>query len=198
MVYLKPSLVLLWIFKKLQILHKIYKRDIGYLLTSRDTGYWWLLYKPHLFSCRQMNTLSFASGQLDLSANQRAAAMQAAENSAGFLGYVLCMAFPEVLGYAHFVSGNIGKYFKGTKLIFCEQGARKFWKLLIGNKETWPIIFREHGTPWVDLFSGVALHASKHNPSLPWLKKAFWYLLIGGFSRPKSIKRLWTAREGSG
>ena len=45
--------------------------------------------------------------------------------------------------HANFLSGNTGKYFKGkgNKTNFWEKGARKFRKLLLGNKETWPIIF---------------------------------------------------------
>ena len=84
---------------------------------------------------------SFSSGQPDLS--QRAGAMQAAENSAWFLGYVLCMKSlvrpsQRVLGrkeHAHFLSGNIGKYFKVTR----EQD------YFLGNMDILKIAFREQG-----------------------------------------------------
>ena len=68
-----------------------------------------------------------------------------------FLGYVLCMKslvrpsqrFWGIREHAHFLSGNIGKYFKVTRLILgirehanfenCFQGTRKYDQLFLGN-----------------------------------------------------------------
>ena len=69
------------------------------------------------------HALSFAWATGPVSAYQRAEAMQAAENSARFLGYVLCMKslvrpsqrFWGTREYDHFLSGNSGKYFKVIK-----------------------------------------------------------------------------------
>ena len=172
-------------------MHEIYKRDIGY--SSFDfQGYridnershppppgpmmtpsiplppprpHHILYKPHL-SLMHVNEYALfllPLGTGTVSAYQRAGAMQVAENSAWFVGYVLfrpSQRFWRTRDHSHFLSRNIGKYlwwqFMVTKLIF-------------GNREILKITLWEHGRlflgntvpPGEGLFSGVALHASR-------------------------------------
>ena len=63
--------------------------------------------------------------------------------------------------HAHFLSGNIGKYFKGTKLIFGNREHENLENCFDGTRKQGQLFFREHGTSWVGLFSGVALHVSR-------------------------------------
>ena len=58
-------------------------------------------------------------------------------------------------------------------------------RLLLGNKGTWPIIFREHGTAWEGLLNGIALHASRqclisyyHSNTLTFVFLLVYILLI--------------------